>query len=69
MFKRNYVKFYFEGIAAYLRVNHPDIDHQQDVWHVQKNFIKKLTNECTTNVSAFVSVKLHHIALIQPGVL
>lgn len=39
------------GIAALMRTDHAEIDHQLDVWHVSKGFSKKLIAGATNEVS------------------
>ena len=51
---------FFIGIGAYMRTVHPDKNHQLDVWHVCKDFVKKLIAGATNEVRTLININNFH---------
>ena len=50
------------GIQAYMRTDHPDIDHQFDVWHVAKSITRQLTKKASKAVASELTPWIHSIS-------
>ncbi len=38
----SFISDWHKGIAKWIRLNHPDVQHYHDIWHVCKSITKKL---------------------------